>query len=196
MKELKFRVWDKEQKEFLKYCVLENDGTIMQPTMANGLDFSPLDSNRYEITQSTGLKDCRGQEIYEGDYVRILRSTYLVKFDTLSASFKLFNIKTKKYKNFYQNLFTKNLISGRTQQYDGATCKELWKKSDNGVEIVVLAKKVLENNKWYYFYSANIKKFDKTSQTYIEVWKSNYRYFVKGDEKELAEKLNSILAVF
>ena len=90
----------------------------------------------------------------------------------------------------------KNLISGRTQQYDGATCKELWKKSDNGVEIVVLAKKVLENNKWYYFYSANIKKFDKTSQTYIEVWKSNYRYFVKGDEKELAEKLNSILAVF
>ena len=90
----------------------------------------------------------------------------------------------------------KNLISGRTQQYCGANCKELWKRSDNGVEVFVFAKKVFEIKKWYYFYSAKIKKFDKTSQTYIEVWQSNYRYFLKGDEKELAEKLNSILAMF
>lgn len=94
MKELKFRVWDKEQKEFLKYCVLENDGTIMQPTMANGLDFSPLDPNRYEITQSTGLKDRKGQEIYEGDIVGISEYTkhptiYEIQFDEETASFIL-----------------------------------------------------------------------------------------------------------
>lgn len=63
-REIKFRVWDSLNKEMhypdLSFFEEQSIRTFPEEY-----------SNRFQIMQYTGLKDCKGTEIYEGDIVRL-----------------------------------------------------------------------------------------------------------------------------
>jgi uncharacterized phage protein (TIGR01671 family) len=58
-REIKFRAWDKAVREMV--CHYDGD-FIKWHAPSNWRDF-------YEVMQFTGLEDCRGVDIYEGDIV-------------------------------------------------------------------------------------------------------------------------------
>lgn len=65
MRDIKFRVYDKQSNEMIY---------LESPTFDNGLWFKSdkhIDSNDIVIMQYTGLKDCEGKDISEGDVVEI-----------------------------------------------------------------------------------------------------------------------------
>lgn len=68
MRKTRFRLWDKELKKMLF------DGFRIY---ANGTVES-LSSEHYELMQFTGLLDCKGNKVFEGDIIKS-KSSYLLE---------------------------------------------------------------------------------------------------------------------
>ena len=91
MRDIKFRIWDIENKEMLEVQELDFEPTFYGGRIAIRPDqYSDyFDSEDMILMQYTGLKDKNGKEIYEGDKVYIIPEDEYgeVKWDIESARF-------------------------------------------------------------------------------------------------------------
>ena len=84
MRDIKFRAWDNNEEWMVDDMLLSFDGEILtddvQPHDTPYKEIELADEGRYELMQYTGMKDVKGDEIYEGDIVHDDEFIYLVGF--------------------------------------------------------------------------------------------------------------------
>lgn len=101
MKEIKFRAWDKEQKEWVKYSITDNIPIFCHNTSRWKTD---KEGERFILCQYTGLKDKNDREIYEGDIVRNFGSDYVPVYT--KGIYMALNTEQLKYPEEHRQLST------------------------------------------------------------------------------------------
>lgn len=77
----RYRAWNSETKEIEVFKTYEEISELFLALSA--------DDGFYSIMQSTGIFDKNNTEIFEGDIVRVLDSTYTVFYDNERGSYRL-----------------------------------------------------------------------------------------------------------
>lgn len=75
MREIKFRAWTDRNCFIKNYCYLDTNNHFFGEDLTNGPIVKIL-----AVEQFTGLYDCEGKEIYEGDVIVIHNLTYEIVF--------------------------------------------------------------------------------------------------------------------
>lgn len=71
MREIKFRAWHKEKEKMFVPTWINKDMSVGMPDNISNNESDSIVTDNIEIMQFTGLHDRGGDEIYEGDIVRV-----------------------------------------------------------------------------------------------------------------------------
>lgn len=114
MRELKFRVWDKYYKQYVKPYAVCLDGRAIVITEPSN-DLETLDPERVIIEFGTGLKDKNGKEIYEGDILWADDwaddAYYRVIYDELRAGYVAQSVTESRKDDHFAGYFGRYLVN-------------------------------------------------------------------------------------
>lgn len=127
MRNIKFRVWDKEEKSMHDVCTLGLQYKICvveKPMWKNGLKIINKSFDDLELMQYTGLKDIHGIEIYEGDVVK--SSFGICKVEYKRDSFHIVSLD-----NMHSSLLGWQEVEAIGNIYENPELLEDFKKGDS-----------------------------------------------------------------
>lgn len=83
MRKIKFRAWDKNEKEMLDVECLKNQAWNVMGNMMS------INNSEWEFMQWTGLKDKNNKDLYENDIVKYKDTNWVIKWNESEAMFWL-----------------------------------------------------------------------------------------------------------
>lgn len=85
----KFRAWDKKLKTMLDVSLIDFKKRVLVGEHWEFGETNFMGFDEIRLMQSTGLFDKHNKEIFEGDVVQVLDSTYTVFYDNERGSYRL-----------------------------------------------------------------------------------------------------------
>ena len=119
MREIKFRAWDKVKNKMLKIASI-NWACNRIGYYYKGKNQGECSLSNIILMQYTGLKDCKGNEVYVGDIVKHYRfERYDDKTNTILIDKKNYRIQTIEWSDYYCFFVTvmKNTTCERVSLY-------------------------------------------------------------------------------